>query len=236
MLPFDRFEALTFDCFGTLVDWERGILDALQPVVQRHGVEADPERLLHLYGAAESEIEAGPYLPYSEVLGRVMERLGGALGFTPDAVERGRLARTLPGWPLFPDTVASLATLARRYRLAIVSNVDDELFAGVARRLAVPFDAVITAQQVRSYKPAPAHFLRALKTLRLTTERVLHVAQSRFHDIAPAQAIGFSTVWVNRRAGRAGGATPEAGAIPDLEVPDLATLARAVTHASGAPH
>ncbi|HET8947825.1 MAG TPA: haloacid dehalogenase type II [Candidatus Polarisedimenticolia bacterium] len=228
MLPFDRFEALTFDCFGTLVDWESGILEALLPVVQRHRVEADAEHLLRLYAEAESDLEAGPYLPYTEVLGRVMVRVGQALGFEPSAEERGRLARSLPAWPLFPDTVPSLATLARRFRLAIVSNVDDDLFAGVARRLTVPFDAVITAQQVRSYKPAPAHFLRALKTLRLPTERVLHVAQSRFHDIAPASALGFTTVWVNRRSGRAGsGATPEGGAIPDLEVPDLATLARA---------
>lgn len=228
MLPFDRFEALTFDCFGTLVDWESGILDALLPVARRHGVEADPERLLRLYADAESELEAGPYLPYKEVLARVMERVGGALGFEPDAEERGRLARTLPTWPLFPDTVTSLATLARRYRLAIVSNVDDDLFVGVARRLAAPFDAVITAEQVGSYKPAPAHFLRALKTLRLPAERVLHVAQSRFHDVAPARALGFTTVWVNRRSGREGsGATREGGATPHLEVPDLASLARA---------
>jgi len=232
MLPFERFEALTFDCFGTLVDWEGGILDALLPVVQRHGAgpQGDPDRLLRLYADAESDLEAGPYLPYTEILGRVMERIGRALGFEPTAEERGRLARSLPSWPLFPDTVGALATLARRYRLAIVSNVDDDLFAGVARRLTVPFDAVVTAQQVRSYKPAPAHFLRALKTLRLPTERVLHVAQSRFHDIAPARALGFTTVWVNRRSGRAGaGATPEAGAVPDLEVPDLASLARAAS-------
>jgi len=228
MLPFDRFEALTFDCFGTLVDWESGILDALLPVARGHGCEAGPERLLRLYAEAESELEAGPYLPYTEVLARVMDRVGAALEFTPEPDERGRLARTLPSWPLFPDTVMSLATLARRYRLAIVSNVDDDLFAGVARRLAVPFDAVITAEQVRSYKPAPAHFLRALKTLRLPAERVLHVAQSRFHDIAPAGNLGFTTVWVNRRKGKEGaGATPEAGAMPDLEVPDLQTLARA---------
>jgi 2-haloacid dehalogenase len=228
MLPFDRFEALTFDCFGTLVDWESGILDALLPVVTSHGVAAEPDRLLRLYADAESDLEAGPYLPYAEVLGRVMERIGTALGFEPSPEERGRLARTLPAWPLFPDTVTSLASLARRYRLAIVSNVDDDLFAGVARRLAVPFDAVITAQQVRSYKPAPAHFLRALKTLRLPAERVLHVAQSRFHDVAPARALGFTTVWVNRRSGREGpGATPEAGAVADLQIPDLASLARA---------
>lgn len=229
MLAFDRFEALTFDCYGTLIDWERGLLDALAPVLRRHGVTCADDRLLELFASFESEIEAGPYLPYREVLGRVTGRIGRALGFAPEAAERDHLAGTLPDWPPFPDTVEGLGLLARRYRLGIVSNVDDDLFAGSAQRLRVPFAAVTTAQQVGSYKPAPAHFHRSLEKLGLPVERVLHVAQSRFHDIAPARALGYATVWVNRRSGRAGsGATPEAGAVPDLEVPDLITLARLV--------
>ena len=227
MLAFDRFEALTFDCYGTLIDWERGLLDAFAPLLRRHAIAVPDDRLLALFAAAEKEAEAGPYLSYREVLGRVMERIGGVLGFAPDAEERGHLARTLPDWPPFQDTVEALDLLARRYRLAIVSNIDDDLFAGTSRHLGVSFAAVTTAQQVGSYKPAPAHFHRSLERLGLPVERVLHVAQSRFHDIAPARALGFATVWVNRRSGRPGsGATPEAGAVPDLEVPDLGTLAR----------
>jgi 2-haloacid dehalogenase len=227
MLAFDRFDALTFDCYGTLIDWERGLLDALAPVLRRHGVTIADDRLLTLFAAAESETEAGPYLPYRDVLGRVTGRIGAALGFAPDAQERGRLAATLPEWPAFPDTAEALGLLARRFRLGIVSNIDDDLFAGTAKHLGVTFAAVTTAQQVRSYKPAPTHFHRSLEKLGLPVGRVLHVAQSRFHDIAPARALGFATVWVNRRSGRPGsGATPEAGAAPDLEVPDLMTLAR----------
>jgi 2-haloacid dehalogenase len=215
VLDFTRFEALTFDCYGTLIDWETGLLRALRAIVS---VRGDDERLLRLYAEAEGAIESGPYLPYREVLAQALERIAAA----PD---RDALARSVPDWPPFADTVASLEALRQRYRLAIVSNVDDDLFAGTRRRLGVPFDAVVTAQQVGSYKPAPAHFHRVLERLSLPKEKVLHVAQSRYHDIAPARALGWSTVWVNRRAGRSGsGATPEKDAIPDLEVPDLATL------------
>ena len=227
MLALDRFDALSFDCYGTLIDWERGLLDALAPVLRRHGSSCADDRLLALFAAAEKEAEAGPFLSYRVVLGRVSETIARSLGFALDVGEREHLARTLPDWPPFPDTVEALRLLHRRFRLAIVSNVDDDLFAGTSRHLGVSFAAVTTAQQVRSYKPAPAHFHRSLEKLGLPVERVLHVAQSRFHDIAPARALGFATVWVNRRSGRPGsGATPEAGATPDLEVPDLIRLAR----------
>lgn len=234
MLALERFDALTFDCYGTLIDWERGLLDALAPVLRRHGWICADDRLLALFAAAEKKAEAGPYLPYREVLSQVIETIARSLGFALGAGEREHLARTLPDWPPFPDTVEALRRLAARYRLAIVSNVDDDLFAGTSRHLGVPFAAVTTAQQVRSYKPAPEHFHRSLEKLGLPIDRVLHVAQSRFHDIAPARALGFATVWVNRRSGRPGsGATPEAGATPDLEVPDLITLARMAETARG---
>ena len=225
MLDLARFQALTFDCYGTLIDWETGLLGALRGIAAAHGARADDERLLRLFAEAEGAIEAGPYLPYREVLGQALERIAASLGFPLAEGERDALARSLPDWPVFADTVPALEALRRRYRLAIVSNVDDDLFAGTARRLRVPFDAVVTAQQVGSYKPAPAHFHRVLERLALPASRVLHVAQSRYHDIAPARALGWTTVWVNRRAGRTGsGATPVKEATPDLEVPDLATL------------
>lgn len=229
-LDLSRFAALTFDCYGTLVDWERGILDALLPLFAAYGV-ASPgdEALLERFGRAEAAVQAGAFLSYRDVLREVARRLGEESGFAPSEAEASAFAASVGGWPPFPDTVPALRALARRYRLAVVSNVDDDLFAGTAARLGVTFDAVVTAQQVRSYKPAPAHFHEALRRLGLPRERVLHVAQSLFHDIAPAKALGFACVWVNRRAGRPGtGATAPAHATPDLEVRDLATLARLV--------
>jgi 2-haloacid dehalogenase len=225
MLDFDRFQALSFDCYGTLVDWEAGILSAMRPILLRHGVACEDERLLGLYATAESEIEAGPYRTYREVLREVMRRVATALSFQPSAADIDALPGSLPSWPAFPDTVTSLQALSRSFRLAIASNVDDDLFAATRPRLQTEFALVTTAQQVGSYKPAPAHFTRTLEGLGLGREALLHVAQSLFHDIAPAKALGLTTVWVNRRAGRRGsGATPQGEARPDLEVPDLRSL------------
>lgn len=232
MLRFERFRALSFDCYGTLIDWETGILGALRPVLARHGVVADDERLLGLYAAAETETEAGPYRRYREVLREVMKRLAAGLGYEPSAGEIDVLASSLPEWPPFPDTIASLRALSSRFRLAIASNIDDDLFAATRRRLGVDFDLVTTAEQVRSYKPGAAHFTKTLEGLGLERDALLHVAQSLFHDIAPAKSLGIAAVWVNRRAGReGGGATPPSGARPDLEVPDLASLVRLVERA-----
>lgn len=225
MLDFRLFRALTFDCYGTLIDWERGILTALRSVLRPRGVECDDKRLLEMFAAFEAEAEAGPYMPYRDILRRVMVRMAAALSFRLETGDEDCLAASLADWPPFPDTVAALVALERRYRLAIVSNVDDDLFAGTGAGLGVEFDVVTTAQQVRSYKPVAAHFTTALARLGLPTSEVLHVAQSLFHDVLPAKSLGMSTVWVNRRAGRPGfGATPPADARPDLEVPDLRSL------------
>jgi len=225
MLNFETFEALSFDCYGTLVDWESGILEAIRPVLGRYGVAIDDERLLELYGRLEQEVESGPYQSYRAVLGAVMEGLSKALRFQTTAEERDGLARALPQWKPFPDTVDALTALKKRYRLIILSNVDDDLFAATARELRVPFDEVITAQQVGSYKPAPAHFRKALARTGLPGGKILHVAQSLFHDVPPAKALGFGTVWIDRRSGRSGGgATPLSSERPDLTLPDLASL------------
>lgn len=227
MLDFNQFDYLVFDCYGTLIDWERGILDTLRPVLRQHGVERSDDELLELFGELESAAERPPYQTYRDVLTSVMDGLGERLGFTPTEDERTVLAESVGDWPTFPDTVEALRSLSRRYRLVILSNVDDDLFALSARRLEVEFADVITAQQVGSYKPDPRNFRRALERCGGSPERVLHVAQSLFHDIAPAKALGLTTVWVNRRHDRSGfGATPPAAAAPDLEVPDLRTLAR----------
>ena len=227
MLDFESFEIISFDCYGTLIDWETGILAALRPILARHGRGASDEALLEAFASLESGAESGPYRPYAVILREVVEGLGRRFDFTPDETERVSLAVSLPVWPPFADTRDALRALRTRYRLAVISNVDDDLFAGTARALGVQFDWVVTAGQVGSYKPSLENFRRALARFGVPTERVLHVAQSLFHDIAPAKSLGLATVWVNRRRGRPGpGATPPATARPDSEVPDLRSLVR----------
>jgi len=226
MIDLSAFEVLTFDCYGTLIDWETGLLDALRPILAAHAADADPEALLVRFGALETELEAGPYLPYRAILGRVLLGMGAELGFKPSVEEIAAFAGSMRDWPAFPDSRAALAALRTRYRLGVVSNVDDDLFAPSALKLGGPFDWVVTAQQVRAYKPSLENFRRAFDTIGVPRAKILHVAQSLFHDVEPARQLGLATVWVNRRKGKAGaGATPASLAVPDLEVPDLATLA-----------
>jgi 2-haloacid dehalogenase len=225
MIDFTAKRVLTFDCYGTLIDWETGILSTLQPILTDHGVTADAERLLALHAELESAAEQGPYAPYRQLLMTVLRGLGERLRFTPSAAEQSRFADSVGDWPPFADTRAALRALRRRFRLAIISNTDDDLFARTNQQLDVAFDWIVTAQQVKSYKPSLNNFRQALARIGLPTEQVLHVAQSLFHDHVPAKQVGLETVWINRRYGKAGsGATPIADARPDLEVRDLATL------------
>lgn len=225
-LDFERFDAITFDCYGTLIDWEAGILAALHPLLEAHGVVGrNDEDLLERFGRLESEAEHGPFQQYRSVLAHVARGFGDELGFETSAAQAETFAASVGTWPPFADAPPALAALGGRYRLAIVSNVDDDLFAASARQLGVDFSEVVTAQQVRSYKPAHDHFHEVLDRLVLPRSRVLHVAQSLFHDIAPARELGIACVWINRRAGRPGsGATKPTVARPDHEVPDLRAL------------
>ncbi len=230
-MPFDLspFHCLTFDCYGTLIDWESGILGALRPILAAHRRNLSDGGILELYSAIEAQLEAGPYLTYREILDAVVMKLAARLVFSPSAEEVHSLANSLPNWPPFPDTVPALRRLASRFRLAIISNTDDDLFAGTARRLEVRFDPIVTAQKARSYKPSENNFRLALERIALPREQVLHVAQSLYHDIAPAKDLGLATVWINRRAGKPGsGATPPASAAADLVLPDLTSLAALV--------
>ncbi len=225
MIDFGRFSHLTFDCYGTLIDWETGILNAVTPLLARHRIAAEPAEVLALYARHEAAAEAGPYRPYREVLCATLRALAAELGCEPAADELDVLPNSLGRWPPFPDTIESLRWLKARYRLVILSNIDDDLFAGTARQLQVQFDAVITAQQVRSYKPALVHFRTALDRLGASPRQLLHVAQSLYHDHAPAKRLGFTTVRVNRPSRLAGtGVSLPAEARPDFEVPDLWSL------------
>lgn len=225
-MDFDVFEALTFDCYGTLIDWERGILEALDavlgPAARDSGVDDDR---LERFGSLEAAAQAGPFRPYRQVLREVALGYGRSLGVVVSEKRAAAFAESVGRWPPFPDTGPSLRRFASRYRLCVVSNVDDDLFRGSAVQLGVGFEHVVTAEQVRAYKPDHAHFHEVMERLGLPPHRILHVAQSLFHDIRPANELGLPCVWVNRRAGRAGaGATPPARAVPDFEVPDLASL------------
>jgi 2-haloacid dehalogenase len=226
VLDFDRYAVLTFDCYGTLIDWEAGILAALRPIAVAHDNRADDATLLETYATAEADAEAGPYLPYADVLREAVVSVGDRLDFSPTAEEADAFAGSIGSWPAFPDSADALARLRTRFRLAAVTNCDDRLFAASNELLGEPFEWVITAQSVKAYKPSPHVFEAALERLGQPAARVLHVAQSLYHDHVPAQRLGISTVWVNRRHSQPGaGATPPADAQPDLEVPEVATLA-----------
>ncbi|HVO62592.1 MAG TPA: haloacid dehalogenase type II [Terriglobales bacterium] len=221
-----RFQFLTFDCYGTLIDWETGILAALHPIVSAHGKQVDDARLLELYGELEAEGEAGPYRPYREVLAGVVHGLGRRLGFTPSLEEEASLAHSLKNWKPWPDTVAALQQLQKKFKLAVLSNIDDDLFAPTGRKLKIHFADVITAQQARCYKPCLDLFRLALQRLDTSPDQVLHIAQSVYHDAVPAKKLGIASVWVNRPSPRAGvGAVKPSSAKADWEIPDLATLA-----------
>lgn len=225
MVTFNDFEVLTFDCYGTLVDWESGILNALNPVLVAHGIQMEDERLLELYAELEPSEEKGAYRSYRSILSSVVTRIGERLNFIPNSSELNCLAESIKNWQPFPDTVTALQLLHSRFKLAIISNIDDDLFAFTGQHLKTKFDWVITASQVKSYKPSENNFLKAMERMQVPRERILHVAQSVFHDIVPAKKLGISTVWVKRRqSGETFGATPPASMKADVEVQDLRSL------------
>jgi 2-haloacid dehalogenase len=229
-LDFSRFDALTFDCYGTLIDWETGLLAGFRAVTAAHAIAAPDDELLESFARHESAIEADRYRPYREVLGEALRRILAERGLEPTPEEVGAFGGSVVAWPAFPDSAAALQRLQTRFGLGVITNCDDDLFAASNARLGVTFDWIVTAQQAKRYKPNPRGFELAFERIGLPTSRILHVAQSLFHDHVPAKRLGLSTVWVNRRGDRAGsGATPPAEAKPDLEVPDMATLADLAT-------
>lgn len=193
-----QFDVVTFDCYGTLIDWEEGIADAFVRAAREDGVELKRDEVIRAYELIEPVVERESYRLYRDVLAETAARVGHALGWRLD-YERGTfLVTSLASWRPFPDTNGALERLqAAGYRLGILSNVDDGLLAATRRHLTVDFDPVITAERMRSYKPAPGHFLAAKE--RLGGTRWLHAAQSSYHDVVPANALGIATVWVNRR-------------------------------------
>ena len=216
-----HYATLTFDCYGTLIDWESGITGYLQPLLERYDVHVIDEFVLEAFSRLEPELQAEGGA-YTDVLARLLERLGERLAFAPKAEELAGFGASIEHWPAFDDTVAALETLAAHFELAIVSNIDDRLFELSAKHLQVPFDHVITAEQVGVYKPDPKVFEAALGRVK---GPVLHVAQSRFHDIVPAAAAGLDTVWINRPSK---GAAKPVAANPTWTFTSMAEFAAAV--------
>jgi 2-haloacid dehalogenase len=230
-MDFSRFTTISFDCYGTLIDWESGILPVLRGVLANHGQSLPDAAILELYGEFEAEAESGPYQSYRDVLQSVVRSFAERLHFEATAAEIRSLHESIHAWRPFPDTVSALRELRKHYRLVVISNIDDDLFAETRKHLGVEieFDGVITAQQARSYKPSINNFQIALRTLALSPNRLLHAAQSVYHDVVPARSLGISTVWVNRKSARPGiGAVRASTGRPDLEVADLTSLVEIV--------
>lgn len=221
MPPFDPagVTTLTFDCYGTLIDWETGAIEALRPLLTRHGVTLSDDEIVTVFQDLDGALCEPPYKSYKTVLAGVVEGFGRRFGFPVGVAERELLASSVPSWRPFPDTVEALRALGGRYKLAVISNIDDDLFAASVRQLGVTFGLVVTAEQARCYKPDPAIFELALRRLAVEPHHITHVAEG-VTEIAPARRLGCATVWV-RRHGRSARLLTE---VPDHEVPDLRSL------------
>jgi 2-haloacid dehalogenase len=232
---FSGFEALSFDCYGTLIDWESGLLAVLRPWARRRGLAVDGDQLLSTYARHEERVETEhPAQAYPGILARTFRALGAELSGEVSDEDAAALAGSVPDWPAFTDSHDALTALGERFKLIILSNVDRASFAGSQARLGVTFTSVLTAQDVGSYKPSPRNFAALLEESRrlgIGEGGLLHVAQSLFHDHVPARRAGLQSVWINRRQGRPdSGATPAVpdGASPDAQFPSMAAFAAAV--------
>ena len=196
-LPKDvRF--VTFDCYGTLIDWELGAYEAFQKEADRDGFTVDRDKLIPLFLEIQKEIQGGSYELYAEVLRRTAVRAARELGWDLEPSRAGFLPSSIPYWPPFRETNAQLERFAKKFQIGILSNVDDKLLGATRRHFRVDFDLVVTAQQVRSYKPDPAHFKEAAR--RMEGKRGwVHIAQSYYHDIEPCLKMRVPVIWVNRK-------------------------------------
>jgi 2-haloacid dehalogenase/putative hydrolase of the HAD superfamily len=232
------FDALTFDCYGTLIDWETSIRLDLAAWAMAAEIEADEDAMLASFAAAQREHQAvRPFKPYPLVLRDAFIDTARQWGAQSSSEDAERFQRSVGRWRPFHDTVPALADLKLFYKLGVLSNVDRASFAETSAKLAVPFDCIVTADDTEAYKPDLAHFRRAIEALRrqgLDPTRILHVAQSRFHDIQPAQALGLKTVWVDRRHDRPGrGLAIDVPVEADMTVLSLAALVDRVRGSRG---
>jgi 2-haloacid dehalogenase len=224
VIEYGGFDVLTFDCYGTLIDWESGIAGAVRLQFGDAVAEVSDEQIVAAFAAVEHEAEV-PYTSYREVLALSLRGIGERLGVAVSDAQASGFGSSVGQWPAFPDSSEALRRLQERFKLAVITNCDDDLFGQSERRLGVSFDYVITAQQAGSYKPNHANFELAFERIEEPRERILHVAQSLFHDHVPAKALGMTTVWIDRRQGRGGGASPDVEAHPDATFPSMQAFA-----------
>ena len=228
-VDFAAYDVLTFDCYGTLIDWETGLLAALREALPG-SVDVGDDALLETYARHEAEAERPPYRTYREVLAAGVRGVADDLRLDVGDDAVARFAESVLEWPAFPDSAEALGRLHERFRLGVITNCDADLFAASSERLGADFDWVITADAARAYKPALTGFELAFTTIPVSRERILHVAQSLFHDHVPAKQLGLTTVWIDRRHDRPGsGATPPARATPDATFPSMQAFADAVS-------
>lgn len=227
MLDVSQFEYISFDCYGTLIDWESGILGYLRPLLERKKPQVTDGEILDLYSEFEPRNQQ-IYKPYREVLAGVVRNFASHFSLEVDGEEAAGLAESIRDWKPFPDTVPALQRLKSRHKLAVLSNIDDDLFELTAPKLGVELDLLVTAQQVQSYKPSLRNFETLLQRLPVGKDRLLHAAESLYHDVVPAHSLGIATAWVNRRQGKPSAATKLVAAHPDIEVPTVGALAMRV--------
>ena len=208
---------VSFDCYGTLIDWESGIFKSISGVLQKHDRFLGRSEILKLYSKFEPELEK-VYRPYKEVLRLVMDRFGKYLGVELSEEERDALVKSIKDWPVFSDTPGALRKIKERHEIAVISNVDDDIFEITRRKIGVKFDYIITAQKARAYKPSLKVFELAHREFGVSKRNWIHVGQSVYHDIIPAKNFGLKTILVRRRGF---GATPEIHGNADYEVEDL---------------
>ena len=234
-MRFTDYQALSFDCYGTLINWEAGLAAVLSPWTKRRGLTLNDEQLLTAYSTHEATAEAEhPTDPYPGILARSLRALGNELDAAVSDQDAAALATSVPDWPAFADSHDALEALGQHFKLIILSNVDRASFAASNSRLGVEFTSILTAHDIGSYKPSPRNFtalIQEARRLGIGDGQLLHVAQSLFHDHVPAKQAGLPTVWINRRHDRPGsGATPAppADVSPDAEFPSMAAFAAAV--------
>jgi 2-haloalkanoic acid dehalogenase type II len=212
------FDIITFDCYGTLIDWEGGITRAFQKQAALDGLSLNTDEIITAYMSEEPDVET-EYRSYREVLALTSERVAARLGLKIRPEHRYFLADSLPDWVPFLDTNPGLERLARKFKLGLLSNIDDELLSKTREHFTVKFDLIVTAEQVRSYKPGHAHFREGLS--RAGDKRLLHAAQSYYHDVVPTRALNIPVLWVNRKREK----VPENGVEPTGEVRNITELA-----------